>query len=201
MCVPCTYLRKQPCAQGLENTALHASRQCAPASRPLYCSKSEPRHQLAQVHPTLSLERGETAQVGGGDKARPPSWSGSPQEVWDSKRGGRPCHRLHQGRGLPVPSSGQSCPSGSPTRTQLPWQRGHGRLSALHPCPQQTAAAAPREAPAVVRRRADCHTACESHRLAAAPALSCSGTAGTRATRPALCEGQMGRVRLRRLLG
>lgn len=68
MCVPRMYLCKWPHAQGLENTALHASRQCAPASRPLYCSKLEPRHQLAQVHPTLSLERGEPAGVGVGTK-------------------------------------------------------------------------------------------------------------------------------------
>lgn len=33
---------------------------------------------------------------------------------------------------------------------------------AAAPAPWQTGAAAPREAPAAPRRRADCHTACES---------------------------------------
>lgn len=67
---------------------------------------------------------------------------------------------------------------------------------AAAPAPWQTGAAAPREAPAAPRRRADCHTACESRRLAAAPAPSCSGVAGTRAPRLALCGGQRRTVRL-----
>lgn len=67
---------------------------------------------------------------------------------------------------------------------------------AAAPAPWQTGAAAPREVPAAMRRRADCHTACESRRLAAAPAPSRSGVAGTRAPRLALCGGQRRKVRL-----
>lgn len=79
--------------------------------------------------------------------------------------------------------------------------RTGGRALTLQPRLSASGRCGPWEAGAAAQRRADCHTACQSHHLAAAPAVS-SGQqrdAGDQ-TRP-LGVVQRGRVRLRRPLG